>query len=81
MPQPIKQMPQLPPCPLKVIRKYLETLGFHKVNDLSDNKIEIWTSEDNFHMVRVPVNDDPLHYSYIVAIVEFQLRKTLSDTT
>ena len=72
-------MAMLPPCRLNVIRDFLASRNYHKIDSLCNSKIEYWASEDNFNLVRFPISEDPMYFGNVVALLEYQMRCSLSD--
>ena len=64
----------LPPCKLSNLRDYLTSIGYNKVEFLSNLKRETWVSANNYDLVRFPVDEDPMAFDNLVAVIEIQLK-------
>jgi len=71
--------PPLPGCPLSEVRKFLTSRGCKKVASLSDDAHEIWSSNNDFDHVRIPIKEDPVYYLNVIGIIEGQLGAKLYD--
>lgn len=66
-------------CPIEILRDYLRSKSFYKIEEHSNSVRETWSSEDNFSTVRFPVDEDPVPFDNIVAVMELQLKKGVWD--
>lgn len=64
----------LPPCKLSTLRAYSTSIGYTKVERLTNSKRETWVSPDNYDLVRFPVDEDPMAFDNLVAVIEIQLK-------
>lgn len=69
----------LPDCQLNTLREYLESINFHKVDSLCTFTSESWASHDNFNLVRFPIDEDPMLFCNLVAVMELELRKGIYE--
>lgn len=65
----------LPACSLDKIRQYLQSIGYIKVDRHSTADREVWASKDRLNIVYVPVDEDPVSFANVLAMMEGQLKK------
>lgn len=69
----------LPGCRIDTMRDFLKSLGMDIDEMFSDSDHEVWTDKDHVKMVRIPLQEDPMYFQNVVAIVEMQLKMYLHD--